>query len=278
MWSDDALLAELPPSVDPNVPSIARVYDYWLGGAHNFQSDRDFAENALAAVPRLRDIAVANRQFLMRAIRMLAGQGITQFLDIGCGLPATSSVHELAQAINPDVTTVYVDNDPVAVAHGELILAKQQTHATIFQQDFLAPEHILDHPDTQALIASGAPTALIVAAVLHFVTDDQDPAGVLSTLLEPFPAGSYLVYSHGTADSDPEMDTLGGMYAERSTSNGVSRSHATQAALLGRIPRLELIEPGLVWTPTWRPASEDKPRLYDTPEQSSCYGAVGVVR
>lgn len=114
----------LPPDIDPEIPSIARIYDYWLGGAHNFASDRAFAEKALTVVPSLRDIAIANRQFLIRATRLLASEyGITQFIDVGCGLPATSSVHEIAQAVNPAARTVYVDNDPVAVAHGEALLA-----------------------------------------------------------------------------------------------------------------------------------------------------------
>lgn len=269
----------LPPNIDPEIPSIARIYDYWLGGAHNFASDRAFAEKALTVVPSLRDIAIANRQFLIRATRLLASEyGITQFIDVGCGLPATSSVHEIAQAADPRARIVYVDNDPVAVAHGEALLA-DNVNASIMQADLLMPERILRHQNVQALITTGLPTAVLVVAVLHFVGEDRDPARLLSALLAPFPPGSFLVFSHGTSDSDPGMDKLGGMFSERSTSNGVSRTHAQQLDLLGRIPRLELIEPGLVWTAAWRPnPAREAPRLYETPEKSNCYAAVGMIR
>ena len=268
----------LPPDIDPNVPSIARIYDYWLGGAHNFASDRAFAQKALAIVPGLRDIAVANRQFLIRATRLLSGEyGVTQFLDVGCGLPATSSVHEIARTINPGIRTVYVDNDPVAYAHGELLLAGDD-NATMIRGDFLTPDRILADPATRALVDTGLPTAVLVVAVLHFVPDTADPAGILGALLAPFPPGSFLVFSHGTADSDPGMNDLGKLYGSNSTTGGVSRTHAEQAALLDRVPRLALLDPGLVWTAAWRPdRTVQEPRLSEHPERSSCYAAVGQV-
>jgi hypothetical protein len=277
--SGDFFTDPLPAGIDPEIPSIARIYDYWLGGAHNFASDREFGEKALTIVPGLRDIAIANRQFLIRATRLLASDyGVSQFLDIGCGLPATSSVHEVAQAVNPAAQTVYVDNDPVAVAHGESLLASDE-NATIVQADLFTPERILRQTETKALISTGLPTAVLVVAVLHFVSPERDPVRLLSTLLEPFPSGSFLVFSHGTADADPQMNALGGLFGERSTRGGVSRTHAEQLDLLGRIPSLELIEPGLVWTASWRPdPAHQAPRLLDAPERSNCYAAVGMVK
>ncbi|HEX3649866.1 MAG TPA: SAM-dependent methyltransferase [Pseudonocardiaceae bacterium] len=273
--SDDSWV---PKSVDVDSPSAARVYDYFLGGGYNFAVDRSFGESALRIVPELRDIARANREFLYRAVRTLADQGIDQFLDIGCGLPTTRAVHQIALERNPETRTVYVDNEGVAVAHGELML-QNVPQADIFIGDLTAPQSILDHPHVQGLLATGKPTAVLTVAVMHFILDEDRPVDLLTRLLTPFPAGSYFVFSHGTADSADEMSALEKLYNDDNQNNGITRTWAQLSTMLAAVPRLELIEPGLVWNAQWRPARDsDLPKLLEHPEGSSCYAAVGVLR
>lgn len=273
--SDDAWV---PRTIDVDSPSAARVYDYFLGGSFNFGVDRAFGDRALQIVPELRDIARANREFLYRAVRTLADQGIEQFLDIGCGLPTTRAVHQIALERNPEARTVYVDNEGVAVAHGELMLT-DVPQADIFLGDLTVPRSILGDVRVQTLLASGKPTAVLAVAVLHFILDESKPLDLLTELLAPFPAGSCFVFSHGTADSVDEMPALGEFYNRDNQNNGCARSWAQLSELLAAVPRLELIEPGLVWTAAWRPDPDtDLPNLVERPERSSCYAAVGVLR
>jgi hypothetical protein len=270
----------VPKTIDLDAPSAARVYDYYLGGNYNFTVDRAFGDHVLTIVPGASDMARANREFLYRAVRMLAEQGIDQFLDVGCGLPTTRAVHQIAQEINPDTRTVYVDNEGVAVAHGELML-HDEPQADIFQGDLTAPRSILDHPHVQELLASGKPTAVLSVAVLHFILDADRPTELLTQLLAPFPAGSYFVFSHGTADSSDKAAAaeVEKLYNSDNQNNGCMRTHAQASAMLAAVPRLELIEPGLVWNAAWRPdPNTTLPELQEHPERSCYYAAVGVLR
>src|SRR5262249_17828847 len=168
----------VPEGVDLATPSVARVYDYVLGGGHNFAVDREFAREFLAVVPDARVIAQANRAFLHRAVRFMIGCGVRQFLDIGSGLPTVGYVHEVAQAMAPESRVVYIDIDPVGVGPSRLILSGNQL-ATAIQEDLRNPETILDHPDTRALLDYDEPLGLIMTAILPSIPDEDDPDGIM---------------------------------------------------------------------------------------------------
>ncbi len=165
-----------PPGVSTDIPSVARMYDYFLGGYHNFAADRQAAERVLAQFPDTRFIAQANRAFLRRAVTFLGEQGIAQFLDIGSGILTVGNVHEIVQAGNPNARVVYVDSDPVAVIHSETILADNPNAAAV-RADARQPEAILAHPEVRRLLDPARPLAVLLVALLHFVTDDRKPGG-----------------------------------------------------------------------------------------------------
>jgi hypothetical protein len=190
----------VPPEIDITKANIARVYDYWLGGSHNFRADQDVARAMIAVDPNIRAMMRANRAFLGRAVRYLAREGgIRQFLDIGSGIPTEQNVHEVAQAAAPGTRIVYVDNDEVAVAHSRLML-EDNPDATVIQADLREPDKILADPETQLLIDFTQPVALLLLAVLHFVPDMANPAQILATLRDAVPPGSYLVICHACRD------------------------------------------------------------------------------
>src|SRR5512139_2250285 len=163
-----------PPGIDSQKPSVARVYDYLLGGTHNFESDRDLATGLLRIEPLAREAAKANRAFLARSVRFLAGCGIDQFLDIGSGIPTQGNVHEHARSVNPAARVVYVDSDPVAVAHSRVILTGDD-RAAIIQGDMRRPADILAHPALKDLIDFDRPVAILLVAALHMIKHDEDP-------------------------------------------------------------------------------------------------------
>ncbi|NJP97592.1 SAM-dependent methyltransferase [Nonomuraea sp. FMUSA5-5] len=234
-----------PPSgVDPNVPSIARVYDYWLGGKDNFAADREMGERVKAVVPELPLMAYHNRLFLGRVVRFLAGEaGIGRFLDLGAGLPTMENVHEVAQKVRPDAEVVYVDNDAVALAHARALLATTgNTH--VVDGDLYRPEPILAEAD--ALIGLDRPVAVMMLAMLHFVPD-EDAGRIVRTVLDAVPSGSYLVISH-IGDS-PQLRKAAEFY--RASGTGVVLRSAEQIARF--LDGLELVPPGVVPLPEWRP-------------------------
>jgi hypothetical protein len=186
------------------------VYDYWLGGTHNFLADQDAGRAVVAADPNMREMARANRAFLGRAVRFLAAQGIRQYLDIGSGIPTQGNVHEIAQQAAPGSRVVYVDIDPVAVAHSRAILAGIQD-AGIIEADLREPQKILAHSVTRSLVDFDQPAGLLLSAVLHFVGHDEDPWRLTRTLRDALPAGSYLVISHGT-DEAVDAEAAGKVY------------------------------------------------------------------
>jgi hypothetical protein len=192
----------VPPGVDPNVPSPARLYDFYLGGRHNFPADRAAAKRIITALPDLPDAAWANRSFHQRAARWLAEQGIRQFIDIGSGLPTVGNTHEIVQAVAPDARVVYVDNDPmVALFSAELL--KDTKAATVVTADLRDPPAVLGDPDLRALIKDGEPAGLLMTAVMHFVAPSSDPWGLVDRYMDALAPGSYLALSHVTADRLP---------------------------------------------------------------------------
>lgn len=259
----------VPEGLDLDVPSVARVYDYVLGGAHNFAVDREFAREFLAAMPDAKLISQANRAFLHRALRFMIGEGVRQFLDIGSGLPTVGYVHEVAQAIAPESRVVYVDVDPVAVAHSELILRTNKL-ATAIQEDLRHPDAILDHPETRALLDFSEPVGLILTSILPAIPDDDDPEAILATLRRALCPGSYVVISHVTADTRPdEMDEAARLTKKTTTPVTLrDRAHITRF-----FAGLELVDPGVVWMTQWRPDHPDDVGAH--PERLSNYAGVG---
>jgi SAM-dependent methyltransferase len=257
----------VPAEIDTETPSAARLYDYYLGGGYHFEADRRLAQRIYEVFPETPHMARANRAFLRRATEFCAAQGITQFLDIGCGLPSSGAVHEVAQSIDPDNRVVYVDNEPVAVAHGELIL-EGTDRAGIVRADLRDPASVLDNPVTRGLLDLNRPVALLIVAVMHFVSDDDDPAGLLARYREALAPGSYLAFSHVSGDALPNVDRAIELY--RNTQNPIYlRPRADIEAMLAGF---ELVEPGLVFVPAWRPHC---PAEAANAERCSFYGAVG---
>ncbi|MDQ1250657.1 MAG: hypothetical protein QG597_5036, partial [Actinomycetota bacterium] len=187
----------VPPEIDTSKPHPARMYDYWLGGKDNFAADRVAGDAVTRVAPFVRDAARGNRAFLARAVTFLAARGVDQFLDIGAGLPAAGNVHEVAQRVNPAVRVVYVDNDPVVLCHAQAILATDDRTIAV-GGDLRDPGEILTCPQVRAHLDFTRPIAVLLVAVLHFVPDDEDPRGILASLHDALPRGSYLVLSHAT--------------------------------------------------------------------------------
>jgi SAM-dependent methyltransferase len=191
------------PGVDPARPAPARVYDYLLGGAYNYESDRDAANRIMALVPEIRDCAWSNRGFHQRAARWIAERGIRQFIDIGSGLPTVGNTHEVVQLVDPQCRVVYVDNDPMVQLHAGQLLADRST-VRVIQGDLREPGAILNHPDTRELIDFREPAGLLMTAVVHFVSDESEPQGLIRRCLDALAPGSYLSLSHLTDDHKPE--------------------------------------------------------------------------
>jgi hypothetical protein len=242
--------------VDPSKASIARVYDYWVGGTHNFVSDRELAERMATLDPRIPAACKANRAFLGRAVRFLASRGIRQFLDIGSGIPTAGNVHEIAQQAAPGSRVVYVDRDPVAVAEGRKLLSGND-HATVIQADVRDPDRILSNPETARLIDFGEPVALMMVAILHFVLDADEPERIAARFRTAIAPGSYLVVSHVTSEANPRLTAAAEEIYNNRAADGQARSREQIARFFGG---WEMIDPGLVYAPVWRPdRPEDVP-------------------
>ncbi|MCW2504994.1 MAG: hypothetical protein JWO79_3278 [Actinomycetia bacterium] len=260
-----------PGEIDLERPSVARVYDYYLGGSHNFAVDRQLAQRAIRLMPDLPLIMQANRAFLRRAVRFLLAAGVRQFLDIGSGIPTVGNVHEIVHASDPDAPVVYVDSDPVAVAHSRAILEGNRS-ATVVQCDLRDPRALFGDPALRAALDLSQPVGVLMIAVLHFVPDSDDPAGVVGRLYDEIAPGSYLALTHATADGDQaNARAVGELYAQ-SPSPLVLRSRAEVSALFkGFSP----IDPGIVFLPVWRPESERDSHAHEA-ERFSGYAGVGL--
>jgi len=245
----------VPFGIDTTVPTTARVYDYWLGGHDNFAIDRAAALEVSEAAPEAPLMAVENRKFLRRAVRYLADTGITQFLDIGTGLPTQGNVHQVAQEIIPDARVVYVDNDPMVLAHSRAL--KTGGNTVVIEADLRDPRAILDHPGTRKLIDFDQPLAVLLVAVLHFISDDDDPPTIVAAIRDALPPGSYLVLSHVSGDIRRESAANAAVHYKKVTSSATLRG---REEILRFFTGLELVEPGVVQVPYWRP---DEPEPAD---------------
>ena len=240
-----------PPGIDTGKANIARVYDYWLGGSNNFRADQDAARAMIAIEPNIRAMARANRDFMGRAVRFLATEGgIRQFLDIGSGIPTGGNTHEVAQATAPGSRVVYADIDEVAVAHSRLLLENRPDTAVI-QADVREPERILAAPQTRQLIDFSQPTGLLLAMVLHFISDADDPWAIVATLRDALAPGSFIVLSHVENEGRPEKAQAAEKVYNRSVATSVRLR--SRAEILRFFDGFELLEPGLVYIPQWRP-------------------------
>lgn len=233
----------------PQVPHPARIYDYVLGGKDNFEVDRIAAEKAMSVVPDARKVARTNREFLVRVVRAMADSGIDQFIDLGAGFPTSPNVHELARERRPGARIVYVDNDPVVVGHNRAL--REGPGVLAIDGDIRDPRKILSDPALTDAIDFTRPVGVLFIAVLHFVTGDFDPAGIVAAFGRQAHSGSMLAVSHLTSDGVPEatMRTIEDAYAT-ATAPSVYRSRAEIEALFGGYP---LVAPGLVEVSRWRP-------------------------
>ncbi|WP_425570989.1 SAM-dependent methyltransferase [Rugosimonospora acidiphila] len=255
--------------------TAARMYDYFLGGVHNFPADRDAARRVIEQYPLFPQWAVANRAFLRRAVRYLLRHGIRQFLDLGSGIPTVGNVHEIAHEFASDARVVYVDIDSVAVAESLEILDGNKL-ATAIRADLRDPRAILDHPDVRAILDFERPVGLLLAAVLHFVPEDEQAYGGVEQLVAALAPGSYLTVSHVATESLPISSTR--------TKNAVE-VYTRQTATSGK-PRdreqverfftgLELVEPGVAWLHDWRPDPNDTTKVPANPTDGGEWAAVG---
>lgn len=265
-----------PDDVDIEHPAPARMYDFYLGGSHNFAADRDLAAQVLEVWPDLPHVMRANRAFLRRALTYLTRKGIDQFLDLGSGIPTAGNVHEIVSELNPAARTVYADNDLVAVSHSRSILA-EVPNATALHTDLRDPRTVLGDPALLELIDLSRPVAVLMFAVLHFVSDDDDPAGIVAAYREGTVPGSYVAISHATADYQPErMGEMQDVY-RRATAGMNARSREELTALLSGAG-YTLIPPGVVDMIHWRP--EPNITLSDPLNgdlaRYSAYAAVGL--
>jgi SAM-dependent methyltransferase len=247
----------VPDGVDVTVPDASRVYDYALGGVHNFEVDREFWTRAEKAMPGVGAVARANRAFLGRAVRELVAAGVTQFLDIGSGIPTLGNVHEVAQDANPDTRVMYVDKDPIAVQQSRALLAGNRL-ARVIEGDLRDPEAILYHPQVLELLDFSQPIAVLVVAVLHFIPDSDRPAAIVSRIADALGPGSYLVLSHAGPDDSEEgraaQEAARKLY-ERTSTPVTIRDRDELAALID--DRFEVVEPGLVAATEWRPEPDE---------------------
>jgi hypothetical protein len=243
-----------PEGIDLTKASAARMHDYHLGGAHNFGVDRELARKVLAVYPDAPLLAQASRAFLHRAVRFLISQGIRQFIDIGSGIPTMGNVHETAQHEDPASRVLYVDRDPVAVAHSELML-RDNPNAGVLQADLRDPQAILDSAQRRELIDLTQPVAVLMVAVLHFISEDDRPDEAITRFHDAVGPGSYLVMSHGlTVDQPTEADQIITLY--KSTADPLT--YRPRPRILELFTGWDLVEPGLVWVPEWRPDWPDE--------------------
>lgn len=258
-----------PTGVDTQTPSTARMYDYYLGGKDHYPADWEAAERVLAAIPDLPAVIRENRGFLQRAVRAMADSGIRQFLDLGTGLPTRENVHQVAQAVNPDARVVYVDNDPVVLAHARALLATD-SQTTVVEADLRHPEQVLTHPQVTETLDFDEPLGVLFVAVLHFVTDGEDPAGIVAAFREAMASGSYLALSHGTAEYvSPDTATR----VHQPYDGAISSIHSRSVEEIRELfSGFETLDPGIVPLHQWRP---DQP---DTSAAMSTLGLAGLGR
>jgi hypothetical protein len=259
------------PAIDTTVAHSARRYDYWLGGKDNFAADRESGDAIAAAFPTVRTAVIENRRFVRRATAFLAEHtGIDQFLDIGTGIPTSPNVHEIAQGIGPASRVVYVDNDPIVLTHARALLASSAEGATAYiDADLRHPDKITGNAELREVFDFSRPIALILAAILHFIPDEDDPYGIVARLVAALPKGSYLVMSHATNDflsPDEVAEIVAGRWGPF-----YARSEAEFARFLDGT---SLVAPGITSVADWRSEAEPQPR----PTAAEAYTYCAVAR
>lgn len=269
-----SLSGEPPPSVDVSAPNPARIYDYLLGGAHNFAADRTAADAAMAIGQISQEPARANRAFLRRVIRYMIESGVDQFLDLGSGIPTAGNVHEIAQQANPEARVVYVDSEPVAVSHARHLLTGNP-NAAIVEADMRDPDAVLGHPDSVRLLDFSRPVGIVMTSVLQYIPDADRPADIIAAYRGAAAAGGFLALSHYTTDGytvrKRRLARRGKSAYEESTGTSVVPRSRTELA--GLLAGLDLIEPGIVWLAQWHPDSSSSAGT----TESEMYGAVARV-
>jgi hypothetical protein len=257
---------ESGPDIDPSTANVARVYDYMLGGKDNFAADRLLGDQLMAAFPESSWIAKQNRAFVGRAVQFVAARGIDQFLDVGSGLPTMESVHAVARRVNQGAAVVYVENDLIALAHANALLATSDGVSAILG-DVREPANILADVSDRGLIDLTRPFAVLLTAILHFITDDESPAEIVRAFADAMPSGSYLILSHGTYDVQPQESARASRMYRNASSPLVLRSKHEVAELLSGF---ELAEPGMVCTSQWR-----APESAEMEDPTDLYAGVG---
>ncbi|MEU4798298.1 SAM-dependent methyltransferase [Streptomyces sp. NPDC023327] len=245
-------------TVDVSIPSVARMYDYYLGGKDNYAVDRAACEELNKVVPSTRVLAINNRRFLQRAVRWLAQeQGIRQFLDHGSGLPTQDNVHQVAQRVAPDSRVVYVDNDPIVLAHGRALLEENENTAVI-QADMRDTDGIMSHPEVERLIDFTQPVAALFVSVLHCIPDEDDPAGLIRRVADRLAPGSFLVVCQLVSEDQKTRDFVTDFM--RVSTQGQWGRVRTASELGAILEGLEVLEPGLVEVSTWKPDGDVGPK------------------
>jgi hypothetical protein len=254
----------------PDIPSVARIYDYLLGGKDNYPADRAVGESMITQLPNVRLAVRWNRAFLRRVVRYLVREaGVRQIIDIGAGLPSAGNTHEVALEADRGARVVYVDHDPIVLAHARSMLHGVRGTA-IIARDMREPDQILADAALRELIDFDQPVALLFLSILHFVAAEADPAGIIARLLAPFPAGSHVAISHATPDTVPAVHDAERVFDESTTPAHVRTRDEVRELVAG----MEIIEPGLTWPPLWRPDPGDE--IPANPEES--YYCVVVAR
>lgn len=260
---------ESVPNLD--VPNLARMYDYYLGGAHNFAVDRAAADRALRSAPHARTFALANRAFLGRVVRRLLAEGIRQFLDLGSGVPTVGNVHEIAHGVDPQARVAYVDIEPVAVTVANEVLA-DVPHATITHADIRDPDTVLSAPGVAGLLDFDEPVAVLAIAILHAIPDADDPAGILAAYRDACCPGSYLAVSHLAATSfSTEEQTVVREVLDATPTPVTVRTRQQLAAML---TGYTVLDPGVVLLPNWCPDDADGSAPAGSDVDANGYGAL----
>lgn len=250
---EEIIVAQGDPLLDTTKPSVARLYDYLLGGKDNFAVDRAAAEQVVAAIPNAREAAQENRAFMRRAVRYMAAQGIRQFIDIGSGLPTVGNTHEIAQEVAPDARVVYIDNDPVVLTHGGAILATDP-RTTVVTADMHSPAEVLANPQTTELIDFAEPVGVLLIAMVHFLTLEERPR-VMGQMHDALASGSHIAITHITGDGKPaeSVEEVEAVYA----ATRWPAYFRTREEIRGFFDGYELVDPGLVLLHDWRPDPKD---------------------
>jgi S-adenosyl methyltransferase len=258
--------AEPAATIDATRPHVARVYDYLLGGKDHFAADRAVGDQMIASLPAVQLGVRAQRDLLGRVVRYLVGEaGIKQLLDIGSGLPTAENVHEIARQIDPSTRVVYLDNDPIVLSHAGALLADDKA-TFVAEGDLRDPVGILANPDVRERLDWDEPIGLLLCGILHYILDEEDPADIVATLCRALPRGSYVFIHHLLENDDPAAATL-----QAQMRRGLGRAQfRTMAQVRDLFGGLELVEPGLVIVPDWRP---EPPAIHDHPVlEMACAG------